>query len=122
MDIDAHLVWLLSGLIKTDDKEVILLNKEHYTNYFIASTKNNPILTKSLEIIIENIKENKKIGVYSLTGPNVLNLAIGDRKVNHRYYKYTCIQGSFTNEYFQYMDKKRGKWTHAKVENLLRCS
>ncbi|MDQ7066904.1 MAG: glycosyltransferase [Sulfurimonas sp.] len=44
MDIDAHLVWPLSKIIKEDDIEVFLLNKRHYTNYFIASTKNNPIL------------------------------------------------------------------------------
>jgi len=120
MDIDAHLVWPLSKIIKEDDKEIFLLNKEHFTNYFIASSPNNKILEKSLEIIVENIKEKKKVGVYSLTGPNVLNLAIGDNKVHNRYYKYTCIQGSFTNEYFQYIDKPRGKWTHAKVEDLLK--
>ncbi|RLA79851.1 MAG: glycosyl transferase, partial [Epsilonproteobacteria bacterium] len=35
-------------------------------------------------------------------------------------YKYTCNQGGFTNEYFQYIDKPRGKWTHAKKEDLLK--
>lgn len=121
MDIDAHLVWPLSKIIKPEDSEVILLNKEHYTNYFIASKENNPILEKSLNVIINNIK-NKKIdgGVYNMTGPAVLNLAIGDKSVNHRYYKITCIQGSFTNEYFQYLDKPRGKWTYKKNEDLLK--
>ncbi len=121
MDIDAHLVWPLSKIIKPDDKEVILLNKDHYTNYFIASEKNNKIFQKALDIIIDNIEQRKTdLGVYSMTGPNVLNKAIGETKVNHRYYRYTCIQGSFTNEYFQYIDKPRGKWTHAKKEELLR--
>ena len=121
MDIDAHFVWPLSKIIKEDDNEVILLNKEHYTNYFIASAPNNKYLKKAIDLIVENIQQ-KKIdgGVYSLTGPIVLNKAIGDDKVNYRYYKYTCIQGSFTNEYFQYMDKPRGKWTHAKKEDLLK--
>ena len=121
MDIDAHAVWPLSKMIKPDDTEVFLLNKEHYTNYFIASAKNNPIIEKTLEIIVENI-QNKNIegGVYHLTGPTTLNIAIGEQKVNHRYYKYTCIQGSFTNEHFQYIDKPRGKWTHAKKEELLK--
>ena len=121
MDIDAHLVWPISKIIKEDDEEIYLLNKEHYTNYFIASAKNNEVITKSLELIIENIKEKKvDAGVYSLTGPNVLNIAIGDKKVNSRFYRYTCVQGSFTNEYFQYIDKPRGKWTHAKKEDLLK--
>ncbi|EQB35613.1 hypothetical protein M947_10045 [Sulfurimonas hongkongensis] len=121
MDIDAHLVWPLSKIIKEDDTEIFLLNKQHFTNYFIASQKNNPVLEKSISIIVQNIK-NKTLdgGVYSLTGPMVINKAIGNSNVNHRYYKITCIQGSFTNEYFQYIDKPRGKWTHAKNEDLIK--
>ena len=120
MDIDAHLVWPLSKIIKADDKEVFLLNKEHYTNYFIASEPNNPVLEETLRIIIDNIK-NKKIerGVYDLTGPTALNIALEDKECNSRYYRYTCVQGSFTNEYFQYIDKPRGKWTHMKTSELL---
>jgi len=121
LDIDANLVWPLSKIIHPEDHEVILLNKEHYTNYFIASEKNNPILEKCLNMIIENIQDRKiDGGVYNLTGPSVLNLAIGNQKVNHRYYKITCIQGSFTNEHFQYLDKPRGKWTHKENSDLLK--
>lgn len=121
MDIDAHLVWPLSKIIKPEDKEIFLLNKEHYTNYFIATQKNNPIIEKTLNTIVDNIK-NKRIdrGVYELTGPGVLNIAIGDTKVNHRYYKITCIQGSFTNEHFQYIDRPNTKWTYAKNDDLLK--
>ncbi|QSZ41332.1 glycosyl transferase [Sulfurimonas aquatica] len=123
MDIDAHTVWPISKMIKEDDTEVFLLNKEHYTNYFIATQKNNPVIEKTLEIIVDNINK-KKIdgGVYKLTGPSVLNDAIGDKKVNYRFYRLTCVQGSFTNEYFQYIDKPRGKWTHAKPEDLLKTN
>lgn len=121
MDIDAHLVWPLSKIIQPEDSEVILLNKKHYTNYFIASSPNHPILKKSIGMIVKNIEE-KKIdqGVYYLTGPIVLNLAIGETAINHRFYRITCIQGSFTNEYFQYIDKPRGKWTHKSNEALLK--
>jgi mannosyltransferase OCH1-like enzyme len=121
MDIDAHAVWPLSQMIKPEDKEVFIRNKEHFTNYFMASEKENPILENALTIIVDNI-EQKNIGrgVYDLTGPSVLNTAIGERAVHYRPYKYTCIQGSFTNEYFQYIDKPRGKWTHVKKEDLLK--
>lgn len=121
MDIDAHAVYPLSKIIKPNDKEIILLNKEHYTNYFIASEKNNPIFEKNIQIIVKNIQQ-KKIdrGVYELTGPGTLNEAIGDTKVNHRYYRITCVQGSFTNEHFQYIDKPRGKWTYADKDTLLK--
>jgi len=120
MDIDAHLVWPLSKIIKSDDTEIFLLNKEHYTNYFIATEKDNPIIKKALNSIVDNIK-NKRLGrgVYDLTGPGVLNIAIGDKKVNYRYYKITCIQGSFTNEYFQYIDRPNTKWIYTKKEDLL---
>ena len=101
--------------------QLAVLNKEHYTNYFIASAPNNKYLQKAIDIVVENIQQrNIDKGVYSLTGPIVLNRAIGDDEVNHRYYKYTCVQGSFTNEYFQYIDKPRGKWTYAKKEDLLK--
>jgi len=121
MDIDAHAVWPLSRMIKPEDKEVFIRNKEHFTNYFMASEKENPILENALTLIVDNI-EQKNIGrgVYDLTGPSVLNTAIGSSDVNYRPYKYTCIQGSFTNEYFQYIDKPRGKWTHVKKEDLLK--
>jgi len=120
MDIDANLVWPLSKIIKPDDTEVFLLNKQHYTNYFIASQKNNPILQETLQMIVKNIEEKKvEGGVYELTGPTVLNHVIGDKKVNYKFYRFTCVQGSFTNEYFQYIDKPRGKWTYAKKEDLL---
>lgn len=121
MDIDAHSVWSISDMIDEKDEYCFLLNKEHYTNYFIASSPNNKYLKKAIKLIIENIEQkNIDEGVYSLTGPIVLNRAIGEDKVKHRYYKYTCIQGSFTNEYFQYIDKPKGKWTHVKKEDLLK--
>ena len=121
MDIDAHLVWPLSRMIEQNDTEIFLLNKQHFTNYFIATTPNNSILEKSIQIIVNNIQDDKlDRGVYELTGPGVLNIAIGDKQVKHRFYSTTCIQGSFTNEYFQYLDKPRGKWTHAKTEDLIK--
>ena len=120
LDIDAHPVWPLSKMIKPEDSEVILLNKEHYTNYFIASAPNNPILQKTVELIVDNINNDRvEKGVYGLTGPLVLNEAIGDKKVNHRYYKHTCVQGSFTNEHFQYIDRPRSKWTYLKNDEIL---
>ena len=121
MDIDAHLVWPLSKIIKSEDKEIFLLTKQHYTNYFIASQPNNPILQEAVNIVVSNIQnKNTHGGVYNLTGPNALNTALEGKTFNERYYRYTCVQGSFTNEYFQYIDKPRGKWTHKKESELLK--
>lgn len=121
MDIDGNSVWPLSKIIEPEDDAIFLMTKHNYSNYFIASAPNNKYLQKTLDIIVDNIKEKRLGGgVYDLTGPTALNLAIGDDEVKHRHNKITCIQGSFTNEYFQYIDKPRGKWTHAKKEELLK--
>jgi len=121
MDIDAHLVWPLAWLIKPEDDELFLVNKEHYTNYLIAATPNHAILAETIEIIVDNI-ENRRVdqGVYYLTGPVTFNTAIGEKEVNNRYYRVTCIQGSFTNEHFQYIDRPRSKWTHVENKDLLK--
>jgi len=121
LDIDANFIWPLSKLINPDEEEIFLLNKQHYTNYFIASKKSNIVLTKAIDIVIENINNKKTTGgVYALTGPDVINKAIADAKVNSRFYRYVCVQGAFTNEHFHYIDKKQGKWIHTKKEDILK--
>ncbi|TDQ59567.1 mannosyltransferase OCH1-like enzyme [Mesocricetibacter intestinalis] len=121
MDIDAHLVWCLSDIISPQDTEVVITRRDKYTNFFLASAKGNAFLKDTLDIIIDNIEQQRvEGGVFVLTGPSTLNTALEGKKVNARRDKLTCVQGTFTNEYFQYMDKKRGKWTHAKNEDLLK--
>lgn len=121
MDIDGHLVWALSAIIDEDDSEVVITRRNLYTNFFLASEKGNSFLKETLDIIIENI-EQRRIdgGVFHLTGPITLNKALEGKQVNRRRDKLTCAQGTFTNEHFQYMDKKMGKWNHAKNEDLLK--
>ncbi|HDX1167369.1 TPA: glycosyl transferase [Pasteurella multocida] len=121
MDIDGHLVWCLDSIIDEEDSEVVISRRGRYTNFFLASAKGNPFLKDTLEIIISNI-EQKRIegGVFCLTGPETLIKALENKEVNSRLDKLTCSQGTFTNEYFQYIDKKRGKWIHAKNEDLLK--
>lgn len=121
MDIDGHLVWALSSIIKENDSEVVITRRDKYTNFFLASEKSNPFLKETLDIIIDNIEQRRiNGGVFSLTGPTTLNQALEGKTVNSRRDKLTCAQGTFTNEYFQYMDKKRGKWNHKKNEELLK--
>jgi len=124
MDIDAHLVFPLSGLIRKTDKELFILkgSDNTHTNYFIASQKNHLILKKATEIILKNIDNNQVIGVFSLTGPVPFSDAIEQSKIaiNDKSYRYVCVQGDFTNEHFQYIDKPRGKWTHKKPSEILK--
>ncbi|OAQ15695.1 glycosyl transferase [Bibersteinia trehalosi Y31] len=121
MDIDGHLVWNLDDIIDDEDSEVVITRRGEYTNFFLASEKGNQFLQDTLDIIIDNI-EQRRIdgGVFVLTGPDTLRKALENVDVNSRRDKLTCAQGTFTNEYFQYMDKKMGKWNHAKNEDLIK--
>ena len=75
----------------------------------------------TLDLIVENI-ENRRIdgGVFAMTGPETLNAVIDPKMINTRQDKVTCTQGTFTNEYFQYIDKPRSKWIYKKSEDLLK--
>jgi len=121
LDIDATFVWPLSKQIKSNESEIFLLNKQHYTNYFMATEPKNEVYKRAIDIVVQNINAKQtKGGAYALTGPDVVNRAIGDAEVNSRFYRYVCVQGAFTNEYFHYIDKKQGKWTHTKDDELLK--
>ena len=121
IDIDAHLVWPLSRLIKPADSELILYNRSDYSNYFIASRKEHAILKETVDLIVDNItNRNVGKGVYDLTGPTTLNKALEKKTFRFLPFRRVCIQGSFTNEYFQYIDKPGSKWTHKKTSELLK--
>jgi mannosyltransferase OCH1-like enzyme len=112
MDIDAHLVWPLHKILGPQQQELFLQIKTgEISNYFIASKPNNPNLAALIEQVCVNIETNASPNVYDLTGPGVFNKVLASRAVPTRYYLYTCNQGNFTNEYFQYIDKPQGKWT-----------
>jgi mannosyltransferase OCH1-like enzyme len=112
MDIDAHLVWPLHKILSPEQEELFLQIKTgEISNYFLASKPNNPNLAAIIEQILLNIEINASPNVYDLTGPGVFTKVLADRNVPRRYYLYTCNQGNFTNEYFQYIDKPQGKWT-----------
>ena len=124
MDIDATVVWSLDKLLGDNhDSLYIKIDKNtRFTNYFIATAPNNPDLEKAIEQAVYNVNNYEpSMGVYHSTGPTVLhNLLINRDDVNVRDRKFVCIQGTFTNEYFQYIDKPRGKWTHINPEELVK--
>ncbi|MCG9650440.1 glycosyltransferase family 32 protein [Vibrio brasiliensis] len=122
MDIDATLVWSLDKLLGNDKELYIKVsNNTEITNYFIASAPNNEDLQTTIDQVVYNINHYKpEMGVYHSTGPTVLNQALEGKPVNTEDRKYVCIQGTFTNEHFQYIDKPRGKWTHINPEDLVK--
>jgi len=133
MDIDATLVWPLKRLLSDIKSSLFIKIKKNteYTNYFLATEPDNPIFKEALELIVDNVMNyaqgERAKGVYDTTGPMVLNRVLEERNVTARESQVTsrdrnhvCIQGTFTNEYFQYMDKPRGKWTHLDPDDLIK--
>jgi mannosyltransferase OCH1-like enzyme len=119
LDIDAHTVTSLDNIIRPEDDEIFILMKDgKFTNYFIASVPDNPDIKKIIGQIIINIDNEATNSIFSMTGPEVFNNVLDAKKVRTALYRYVSIQGSFTNEYFQYIDKPQGKWTKAKIAIL----
>ena len=114
LDIDAHLGWPLGFAIDKKTDELFVLHREgELTNYFMASVKNNPHLDLVIDLIVANIADISSNDVAELTGPSVLQRALGSLDVTATSYKKLCYQGSFTNEFFQYVDHPQGKWIRA---------
>ena len=112
LDIDAHLVWPLSLIVTPEcDELFITTRKGEISNYFIASAAENPHLKRVADAIYENIENDADKNIFELTGPGVFNKVLSRDDVRTRLFRYTCNQGNFTNEYFQYLDKPQGKWT-----------
>jgi mannosyltransferase OCH1-like enzyme len=114
LDIDAHTVTSLDKIIRPEDDEVLIIRKDgRLDSYFIASVPDNPNIKKVIGQIMVNIDDYATNSVYGMTGPKVFNDVIDFENVRIVSYRYVSIQGSFTNERFQYIDKPQGKWTKA---------
>jgi mannosyltransferase OCH1-like enzyme len=124
MDIDATLVWPLDKLIGMEEKAIYIKidNNTRFTNYFIASAPNNQDLESAIEKVLYNIDNyDPAMGVYYSTGPGVFDELLKEKNDIHTEdRKYVCIQGSFTNEHFQYLDRPRSKWTHINPADLVK--
>ena len=114
LDIDAHVVWPLGFMIGRGDDELFLLDRnKRLTNYFIASVAGNPHLDRTIALIVQRIRKRANNWIFEMTGPLALDVLRETESVPTALYKYTCYQGSFTDEYFQYIDHPQGKWKHA---------
>lgn len=123
MDIDATLIWPLHRLLKGVNSALYIKARKNdeITNYFLATVPANPHFKQVMDRIVHNINHyNPKKGVYGTTGPVVFNEVLAGQTIECRYRNGVCLQGTFTNEYFQYIDKPRGKWTHINPEDLVK--
>jgi mannosyltransferase OCH1-like enzyme len=112
LDIDAHTVTSLDNIIGPEDDEGFIIRKDgRLDSYFIASGPGNPNIKKVISQIMVNIDKAATNSIYEMTGPKVFNDVLDVKNVRNVLYRYAAVQGSFTNERFQYIDKPQGKWT-----------
>jgi mannosyltransferase OCH1-like enzyme len=120
LDIDAHQIWPLSRVLGTEREELYVTSRSgELSNYFIASAPGNVNLAKLIERVVQNIQENTLTNVFEITGPGVFINLLDQCKVATVSYRHAVNQGSFTNEYFQYVDKPQGKWTKEQRKTLV---
>lgn len=117
LDIDAILTQNLEKLLDNRKLLFIASHANRPTNYFIATTQNNPIFKETLNQIVSNILNYKEGNdVFTTTGPRALRTVLenySDFEVLPR--KSACLTGVFTNEHFQYLDKPGSKWCYKKT-------
>lgn len=122
MDIDATLVFPLEKILKNEPEALYTGKKKtNLTNYFLATKPQNEDFKQILLEIRRNILSHTGLeSVFSTTGPTVLNKVMQGKNFSFLKRGNVCVQGFFTNEHFQYLDKPRGKWTHADLSALIK--
>ena len=112
MDIDSHFIWPLDRFIEAGTSEIFLRYKsKDATNYFIASAPTNPNIKALLDEVLYRIETSQSNNVYDITGPSVFQDVLAERSHTWRLSQHTCLQGNFSNKFFQYLDKPQGCWT-----------
>ena len=115
MDIDATLAHDLESII-SGKNQVFISNYNEFTNFFLATSPQNPIFNDFIWMVVGNIENYESGSVYDTTGPGALKKVLDEHKIfDFIPHQLVGVQGAFTNEYFQYMDKPRSKWTYEKT-------
>ena len=81
LDMDSSIEKPLSELIKDDDKAIITAegNPGFYVQWALIFSKGHPILKKTIELIVDNIENNKyPNNIHLMTGPTVYSRAVNE--------------------------------------------
>jgi mannosyltransferase OCH1-like enzyme len=81
LDMDSSIEMPLNYLINHDDDAIITAegNPNLYVQWALIFSKQHPILKKTIELIVDNIKNNKYPNdIHKMTGPTVYTKAINE--------------------------------------------
>ena len=81
LDMDSNIKRSLRELIKNDDNAIISSegNFLYYVQWALIFSKNHPILKKTIDLIIQNIKNNTyPNNIHKMTGPTVFTQAVNN--------------------------------------------
>jgi mannosyltransferase OCH1-like enzyme len=81
LDMDSSIEKCLNELIKDEDEAIITAegNPYLYVQWALIFSKNHPILKKTIDLIVANIKNNSYPNdIHKMTGPTVYSRAINE--------------------------------------------
>jgi mannosyltransferase OCH1-like enzyme len=81
LDMDSSIEKPLNELIKEEDEAIITAegNPNLYVQWALIFSKEHPILKKTIELVVDNIKNNKYLNdIHKMTGPTVYSKAINE--------------------------------------------
>ena len=78
LDIDSHIHKNLDGLIKESDRAIISRegNQDTFVQWCLMFSKEHPILERTIEKCVYNIKNETTENILELTGPQVYSSAV----------------------------------------------
>lgn len=81
LDMDSSIEKPLSSLIKDEDQAIITIenNPNLYVQWGLIFKKEHPILKRTIELVVDNIKNNRyPNNIHAMTGPAVYSRAINE--------------------------------------------
>ena len=117
MDIDATLLRPLDALLANRDT-FFLWDRRHFSNFFLAAVPHHPLFASFIHRVVANIETYPAAdgpSVFNTTGPGALTPILEPLPIDYVPRQIACLQGVYTNEHFQYVDRPRSKWIYAKT-------
>ena len=115
MDMDAALVRPLEDVLGAREA-LYLWDRRRFSNFFMAAAPGLPVFGEFFDRIVENVErttQEDQPPVFYVTGPGALETVLdGKTGIEFTPHLGCCVQGAFTNERFQYIDRPGSKWTH----------